>query len=276
VAYHSHLAAEARYVDQEALREPVGVSTFYPDRPHDPYAMEVLLGRSDQRLRWFDGRRALVFPAAGTARLLVPGILAFDPVLEDLVAPYARPLPSIQLYPTDFVTRVEVLEWEAGAALGAALQGGDGSVGVFPDATLPTDGVYHPLSLPVVLGESLALVGYRVTPPSVAAGEALTVVTWWQVNAGEEDLVLFTHMLDADGRVVAQDDRLDAPAWNWHAGDAFAQVHRLRVPTDAPLGRYHLQVGAYRPGTAVRLPVRVGGESVDDRILLQPVEVTAP
>ena len=272
VAYHAHLAAEADYLARQSSEEPVGLFAFYPGRPHDPYAMEVLLGEHDPRLRWFDGQGALVFPDAEEARLLVPSVLQFDPALEAMVMPHAEPLPPIDLYPTDFVTQVAVLAWEPAEARPEV----GGPVSVFPGGVPGSVDDYQPISLPVAVGERLRLLGYRLSETQVSPGGPLAVVTWWEVGGPEAELVLFSHVLNDAGEVVAQADRLDAPAWNWHAGDVFAQVHRVVLPADAAPGHYHLQVGAYRPADWTRLPVRVDGEAVDDRILLQPLEVVAP
>jgi 4-amino-4-deoxy-L-arabinose transferase-like glycosyltransferase len=276
VAYHTHLAAEADYLEHQAPEEPVGLFAFYPDRPHDPYAMEVLLGERDPRLRWFDGQGALIFPPGGEMRLLVPSVLEFDPLLAAMVTPHAETLPPIDLYATDFVTQVAVLAWDPAAALRAAQPGIGGPVSVFPGGMPGSAEEYQPISLPVAVGERLRLIGYRLSTLGVAPGRPLAVITWWEVGGPDEALVLFSHVLNDVGEVVVQADRLDAPAWNWHAGDVLAQVHRLTLPADVAPGTYHLQVGAYRPGDGTRLPVQVDGEVVDDRILLQPLEVVAP
>jgi hypothetical protein len=105
-----------------------------------------------------------------------------------------------------------------------------------------------------------------------------------------ESIVLFTHLLTPTGGtadedhppVVAQQDRLDAPDWNWHTGEVFAQVHRLAIGDEVPAGLYPLEVGAYRRATpspidpdppATRLALYVEGQAVSDRILLPPLQV---
>jgi hypothetical protein len=74
--------------------------------------------------------------------------------------------------------------------------------------------------------------------------------------------------------VVGQEDRLDAPNWDWQAGDVIAQIHRFPLQTDLPPGPTTLEVGAYRRAAVTRLPVLVDGVVVGDRVLLGTVEVT--
>jgi hypothetical protein len=70
------------------------------------------------------------------------------------------------------------------------------------------------------------------------------------------------HVLDANGNLITGDDRLQAPAWNWRAGDVFAQIHRAVIPQDAAPGEYRLEVGVYTLPDIVRLPRTDGGDTV--------------
>jgi hypothetical protein len=79
--------------------------------------------------------------------------------------------------------------------------------------------------------------------------------------------------LDKADTIVGQEDRLDAPVWDWHAGDVIAQLHHFALRPDLPPGPVALEVGAYRRTDLARLPVLVSGVVVGDRVLLQPVEV---
>jgi hypothetical protein len=129
------------------------------------------------------------------------------------------------------------------------------------------------------------LVAYNLLTPQVAPGETVTLVTFWRVrDPGALEPVdprhygraaaLFVHVLDAEGNIVAQADRLDAPAWNWHVGDAFVQVHEISLDGDVPPRTYDLAVGIYNRHTMQRLTVVVdGGEQ--DRVLLETLEVTS-
>ena len=143
------------------------------------------------------------------------------------------------------------------------------------------------LALPVNLDGTLLLRGYDLPTPTVAPGGMVELVTLWEVtdptrvqphdlsNAGQE-LVFFTHAIDAAGNIAGQDDRLDGPAWSWQAGDMVAQIHRFTLNEYAASGTLNLVVGVYRRFDMTRLPVRVDGTAVSDLIRLAPLEVRAP
>ncbi|HLF26048.1 MAG TPA: hypothetical protein VJG32_06915 [Anaerolineae bacterium] len=124
------------------------------------------------------------------------------------------------------------------------------------------------VALPTQFGATAALLGYRVVTEA-QAGEA-RLVTYWQAGAQVvTPLQLFVHAVAADGSIVAQEDRLDAPAYGWREGDLIAQVNRLALPDVS--GPVWLQIGLYQPDSGERLPVRVEGRAVDQRLLLKQV-----
>jgi hypothetical protein len=145
----------------------------------------------------------------------------------------------------------------------------------------------QPIALPADLGHTVELVGYSLTPESVVVGGEAVLVSYWRILAAPDpdlDSVLFAHVLAPDGepRVITQQDRLDAPAWNWHPGDSFAQAHRFRIGTEVPAGSYLIEIGAYsrRPPSPIepdppveRWPLYVDGRVVADHITLQPILV---
>jgi hypothetical protein len=92
-------------------------------------------------------------------------------------------------------------------------------------------------------------------------------------------LILFTHALTGDPArlVLAQQDQLDIPSWYWIPGDAFAQVHRFVIPTDARPGKYPLEIGAYARDDNQRLTVfDPGGHPIGDHVLIGSVTVATP
>jgi hypothetical protein len=114
----------------------------------------------------------------------------------------------------------------------------------------------------------------------------VTVVTVWRVldpqaipaapHAYGRAAIVFAHALDAVNNVVGQEDRLDAPAWAWRAGDVFVQILRFPIDSAVPPGLYRLEVGIYNRDDMVRLSALVNGVAVDNRVLLPSIEVTGP
>ncbi len=307
VAYHTTLFEIAHYLNQRATPPgtTVVISSIYPGRYHDPYAMELILSRQDLSLRWVDGRGALVFPTdpAGPTNLIVQALAPLDPALEaGLAPPYASLSQSRLLRPDDLNPRFDVYDWDSTSALEALLPQAARCPAAWSNAPgFPADdprSVYQPLDLPADLGHTIALVGCQLSSQTVTPGDEVTLITYWRVLSSDPiprapspgqglDVVLFTHMLapNGDPPVVAQQDRLDAPAWNWHPGEVFAQVHHLTVGHDVSTGLYPLEVGAYTRAIpspmepnppATRLTLYIEGQPSGDRILLPPLQVTDP
>ena len=62
---------------------------------------------------------------------------------------------------------------------------------------------------------------------------------------------------------------LHCPPTGWLPGDVAVQVHRFSIAADAPSGEAYLEVGVYRRGSNLRLPVLVDGQTAGDRVLLE-------
>ncbi|GIW08329.1 MAG: hypothetical protein KatS3mg060_3134 [Dehalococcoidia bacterium] len=92
-------------------------------------------------------------------------------------------------------------------------------------------------------------------------GSALTVeLVWTPAREIDQSYLVFVHALDAEGRIVAQSDRVPAggaaPTTSWLPGRKVSDLHRLAV---APPAGGALAIGLYDPTTGERVPV--GGES---------------
>ncbi len=110
-------------------------------------------------------------------------------------------------------------------------------------------------------------------PWPVAKGPTMPNLNlFWQAQAiPQGDYTVFVHLLDPDGKLIAQADSPPAagvyPTSLWDAGEIIADRHPL--PQLAP-GHYLIQVGLYRPETGERLPV---AEAPDNAVRLAEFEI---
>ncbi|MBN1966033.1 MAG: hypothetical protein JW910_15395, partial [Anaerolineae bacterium] len=270
-AYLHTLVQTAEYLDTSPETGLVALSTALPQAPHDPYVFDASLRRADLSTRWFNGQRALILPAAPTARLIVPAVATLDPYFVDLPGLAFR--ERLSMLPDDLNPFFDVYDWTPQVTREALLNRAQG---------VPLD-----LTLPVDLDDTLLLRGYDLRTPAVAPGEMVELVTLWEVtdparvqphnlSNAEHELVFFTHALDATGSIAGQDDRLDGPAWSWQIGDMVAQIHRFTLNEQTTPGMLDLVVGVYRRSDMTRLPVRADGTAAGDLIRLARLEVRTP
>lgn len=278
VAYHHALVKQAHYLDTHPEAGTVSFSSIYPGRFHDPYTMEVSLDREDLSLRWFDGRFALVIPGANESRVLIPSIAPLDEAIEPMFEPHASLMHTEYFRPDDLVTHFDVYHFDSAGALTTVLLTVEDSLvswsraDAFPIAD--PQSVYEPLAPPVEVGGVVSLLGYDLRTPALEPGEEVELLTVWRVRGRfAPEAVAFTHVMNHEGRVIGQLDRLDVPSWHWKEGDVFVQLHRFPIDSDTPPGLYPVQIGMYDREGSERLPVVVDGARVDDRILLRPLEV---
>ncbi|MDY7079884.1 MAG: glycosyltransferase family 39 protein [Chloroflexota bacterium] len=265
-AYFHNLAAITDYLNDTEYSGVVTLSSPFPDLPLDPFIADMRVHRDDVSLRWCDARRAVVLPGTMPGLFILPSNTPLDPYFADRLG--LQRIERVHLRSDDVTPYFDVFEWAPHTALsrfpspapGTAIAGGE------------------PLPLPVNFG-AVELVAYDLAAPGGLPGDTVALVTVWRIRDPAalgpppahdygHAAVAFVHALDAAGTIVGQEDRLDAPAWNWHAGDAFVQLHRFQVAADAPPGPYHLEVGLYTRQDLTRLPVLVNGDIVDDHILL--------
>jgi 4-amino-4-deoxy-L-arabinose transferase-like glycosyltransferase len=274
-AYFHNLTKIMDYLNQTPYNGVVALSSPFPDLPLDPFIAELRLDRQDLSLRWFDARRALVLPETEQSLFILP---PNTPMADYFTRRLNLQLVKrVDLKRDDVDPTFDVLNWnplETRSRFLAPLAF-DVNVG---------DQV---LDLPVNVGNAVELLAYDLPTASVAPGEAVSLVTFWRVldpqalgpvpsDAYGHSATIFVHALDTTDAIVGQEDRLDAPAWNWHSGDVFVQVHRFQMESHTSPGLYRLELGIYTDQDLVRLPIVVDGVSLDDHVLLQPVEMVNP
>ena len=99
------------------------------------------------------------------------------------------------------------------------------------------------------------LLGVRMETPLQAGAVVPVTAVWTALQPMDTSFTGFIHLLDQDGRIVAQDDHLPLqgrrPTNTWVGGEVVEDAYELRLPADLPAGSYGLAVGLYdasRPG----------------------------
>lgn len=136
---------------------------------------------------------------------------------------------------------------------------------------------------PIVFGQRIELLGYRLEHDSVKPGNYFRLWLYWKAAAEiSEDYIVFVHLLDADGKTVAQSDGLPGsglyPTWAWTPGETVEDEHLVPLEIGASPGPYQLSVGLYEPDSLSRLEARDRqGSALGDEVLLPATpEVLAP
>jgi 4-amino-4-deoxy-L-arabinose transferase-like glycosyltransferase len=142
---------------------------------------------------------------------------------------------------------------------------------------LPAE-IQYPLT--ANFGHHVLLLGYDLDNTAVRPGSTVELTLYWQALAEmETSYTVFTHLLDAQERVWGQNDSIPVqgtyPTTAWVPGEVVTDAYEIGVDAGAPPGRYVLEIGLYDAATGKRLPVLdAEGQTLDNRILLSPVQLT--
>jgi hypothetical protein len=121
----------------------------------------------------------------------------------------------------------------------------------------------------------LALVGYDLAPAGVRPGDTLRLTLYWRADRPlNQSWTVFTHLLDQDEKIQAQQDGLPAagqrPTTTWAPGEVIADAHELVVDPNARPGVDRVEIGLYDATSGQRLKLANGA----DRVLLDlPIPV---
>ncbi|MCA9954609.1 MAG: hypothetical protein KC434_07810, partial [Anaerolineales bacterium] len=245
-AYQVNTVKMLSYLEGVNPAEPVVLSNVYPGPAHDP-SLGLVLAGDENNWRWVDARQALIVPGGQDSTVLIPGSTPPHPLFAQWLQPRETvALRSDDLDPsfTDFALYAAQLNAWAGET----------AVANFNNAVT----LHHAEWLnPVMPGETAELLLiWRITDPANVGPIVPPAFT--------TDVVMFTQLLDASGVPFAQRDALDAPSWDWQAGDLLAQIHPIAIPAETAPGSYQAIVGIYDRLSGDRLPVLVDGEVVGD------------
>ncbi len=103
------------------------------------------------------------------------------------------------------------------------------------------------------------------------SGGTLTVRLDWQaLSAPSPDDVIFTHVLDATGKLVAQQDGpLNGQAnMTWQPNDKITDLRKITLPPTLPEGDYTLEIGWYDWQSGKRVSLQNNGIAAGDHLPL--------
>ncbi len=139
------------------------------------------------------------------------------------------------------------------------------------------------LALNAVLAAQIKLVSCEPEAIELRAGSTLLLTLYWEaVRDIELDYVVFVHLTDTDGHILAQKDNPPQggarPTSSWTQREQIADLYELIIPANAPAGTYWLKVGLYSPDSLQRLPVSDPGQATveQDAILVHSITVASP
>lgn len=258
-AYQLTLVEALNYLEFRPTEQTKVVSSVFPGPAHNPSIGLVLAG-TDERYRWVDARYALIVPEEGTALLTTLASAPAHPVFSEL----AELLDQRTLRQDDLDPGFSIFQL------------------AIPAGWLPAE-------KPVTFGSdapAMQLVGTRwLNDAPIPPGGNAELLQVWRVldpagvgpitpPSDTTDVVLFTHVLRPDGTILTQQDRLDAPSWDWRAGDYVLQVHTLAIPPDAEPGSYPVIAGIYDRASGERLRVWDGrAASTETRAVITPLQI---
>ncbi|MFO7680023.1 MAG: phospholipid carrier-dependent glycosyltransferase [Chloroflexota bacterium] len=208
----------------EARGEPVDVA-FSGLRPAELASeLHAALGTNDVRVRWFDGRSSLIWPAGGgwwaahTDQSADAYLLPFAEIVEMFTAVDGSQRLARPVYPPPIPWTQEIPMGETAPSTGSA---------------------------------QAVFLGYEDAQNDPSAHEINLITGWRVVEVTERPLKLFVHALNEQGEIVGQWDGLDVDPASWQSGDVFVQLHRFSVPETAVV--HSFAIGLYDGETLERL-----------------------
>ena len=237
-AYQHTLVEEVAWLRENGVTAAL-ISSVYPGPAHDPSISKVLWGAEQPEERWADARYALVFPQGQSVTAVIPAATPPHPAF----APFLREQTTVRLRPDDLNPFFTVYRLDS-----------SGLADYWAEDTA------------VNFNDAVTLRWAQWLDTAVSPGGTAQLLTVWQVTDPERagprvpplfttDLVMFTQILDENGRPFAQRDSLEAPSWAWQAGDVILQIHPIPIPPATAPGRYPAIAGLYDRTSGERLPV---------------------
>ena len=140
----------------------------------------------------------------------------------------------------------------------------------------------HPLD--IYLDDGIVLQGYDLyitrDAPEMVIPRVGVFLYWQAPQPISRSYKVFVQILNADGRLIAQDDSVPVlwtyPTDAWQGGEIVVDFHSIVLPTDVIPGTYTVQAGMYEEQTMQRLSVlSSAGVVVDDKAMLTKITLDA-
>jgi hypothetical protein len=126
--------------------------------------------------------------------------------------------------------------------------------------------------------QPIALTAVAVGQGPFSPGDIVPTTLFWQADGPiAERYKVFLHLLDSEGRLIAQTDSEPGgglmPTSIWTPGEIVTDRYGLLLPEDLPGGEYRLVAGLYHLLTGERLVVTTDGAPPSDRVELGTITV---
>ena len=119
------------------------------------------------------------------------------------------------------------------------------------------------------------LIGYDVSP-HIQPGNTMTLTLIWKaLEPTATSYKVFVHLLDANGRLIASDDRVPAmwqrPTTSWVTGEYIVDLHELQIAPNTPAQSANIEIGLYDEIGQQRLLLTNGANGL---LLHQPISIS--
>jgi hypothetical protein len=121
-------------------------------------------------------------------------------------------------------------------------------------------------------GEQVALMGQEIAFGGGDDGALYLNLYWQALDRMDRDHTVFVHLVDRQGRRIAQEDRLLVNRWGnttsaWDGSEGVRTLHRLELPPEVDADEVRLKVGVYDVTGMERLPL-LADESGENVVVL--------
>ncbi len=116
-------------------------------------------------------------------------------------------------------------------------------------------------------GGEIMLTGFTVESAEINTTDPILLTLFWQAQHQlSNSYTVFTHLINAQGELIAQTDRQPAggsrPTTSWQPGQTISDSYAILLPSNTPPGTYTLQVGLYLWPELTRLSLPDGSDKV--------------